>query len=84
MHHLSKKKKKKRGTTSLLKFPIVPTRHPDGSAVTNEWLLKTISSHPKWQNVEFVQKPRFIVQASRTIGLTATVFVESPTIALHQ
>ena len=65
-----------RGTTSLLKFPIVPTRHPDGSAVTNEWLFKTISGHPKWQNVEFVQKPRFVVQAGKTIGLTATVFVE--------
>ena len=65
-----------RGTTSLLKFPIVPTRHPDGSAVTNEWLFKTISSHPKWQNVEFIQKPRFVVQAGRTISLTATVFVE--------
>ena len=65
-----------RGTTSLLKFPIVPTRHPDGSAVTNEWLFKTISAHPRWKNVEFVQKPRFIVQSGRSIGLTATVFVE--------
>ena len=65
-----------RGTTSLLKFPIVPTRHPDSSAVTAEWLLKTISSHPKWQGVEFIQKPRFIVQAGKSIGLTATVFVE--------
>ncbi|KAF8707041.1 hypothetical protein AX14_013722 [Amanita brunnescens Koide BX004] len=35
-----------RGTTSLLKFPLVPTRHPDSSAVTNEWLHTTISSHP--------------------------------------
>ncbi|KAF8636327.1 hypothetical protein AX14_010444 [Amanita brunnescens Koide BX004] len=35
-----------RGTTSLLKFPLVPTRHPDGSTVTNEWLHTTISSHP--------------------------------------
>ncbi|KAF8669478.1 hypothetical protein AX14_006044, partial [Amanita brunnescens Koide BX004] len=65
-----------RGMTSLLKFPIVPTRHPDGSAVTPEWLFKTISGHPKWQGVEFVQKPRFIVQAGKSIGLTATVFVE--------
>ena len=65
-----------RGTTSLLKFPLVPTRHPDGSAVTSEWLFKTISSHPKWQGVEFVQKPRFIVQAGKSLGLTATVFVE--------
>ena len=65
-----------RGTTSLLKFPIVPTRHPDGSPVTAEWLFKTISGHPKWQGVEFVQKPRFIVQAGKSIGLTATVFVE--------
>ena len=31
-----------RGTTSLLKFPLVPTRHPDGSAVMSEWLHKTI------------------------------------------
>ena len=65
-----------RGTTSLLKFPIVPTRHPDGSAVTNEWLFKTISAHPRWKNVEFVQKPCFIVQSGRSIGLTATVFVK--------
>ena len=35
-----------RGTTSLLKFPLVPMRHPDGSAVTNEWLHQTISHHP--------------------------------------
>jgi hypothetical protein len=65
-----------RGTTSLLKFPLVPTRHPDGTAVTNDWLHKTISSHPKWQSVEFVQKPRFIIPTGKTIGFTATVFVE--------
>ncbi|KAF8656671.1 hypothetical protein AX14_008027 [Amanita brunnescens Koide BX004] len=65
-----------RGTTSLLKFPLVPTRHPDGSEVTSEWLFKTISSHPRWQNVEFVQKPRFITQSGKKIGFTATVFVE--------
>ena len=65
-----------RGTTSLLKFPLVPTRHPDGSAVTSEWLHKTIAGHPKWQSVEFVQTPRFIVPAGKTIGYTATVFVE--------
>jgi hypothetical protein len=46
-----------RGTTSLLKFPLVPTRHPDSSAVTNEWLHMTISSHPQWKSIEFVQKP---------------------------
>jgi hypothetical protein len=46
-----------RGTTSLLKFPLVPTRHPDGSPVTNEWLHKTITSHPKWKDAEFIQKP---------------------------
>ncbi|KAF8642664.1 hypothetical protein AX14_009723 [Amanita brunnescens Koide BX004] len=46
-----------RGTTSLLKFPLVPTRHLDGSPVTNEWLHKTIAGHPKWQSVEFVQRP---------------------------
>ena len=65
-----------RGTTSLLKFPLVLTHHPDGSAVTSEWLFKTILSHPKWQNVEFVQKPQFIIQAGKSIGFTATVFVE--------
>ena len=65
-----------RGTTSLLKFPLVPTRHPDGSAVTSEWLHKTISSHPKWKDVEFVQTPRFIVSAGKSIGYTATVFTE--------
>ena len=65
-----------RGTTSLLKFPLVPTRHPDGTAVTNEWLHKTISGHPKWQSVEFVQKPRFIIPTGKNIGFTATIFVE--------
>ena len=65
-----------RGTTSLLKFPLVPTRHPDGTAVTNEWLHKTISGHPKWQSVEFVQKPHFVIPTGKTIGFTATVFVE--------
>ena len=65
-----------RGTTSLLKFPLVLTRHPDGSPVTNEWLYKTISSHPRWKDVEFIQKPRFIVPAGKSIGFTATVFVE--------
>ena len=65
-----------RGTTSLLKFPLVPTRHPDGTAVTNEWLHKTIAGHPKWQSVEFIQKPRFIIPTGKSIGFTATVFVE--------
>ena len=65
-----------RGTTSLLKFPLVPTCHPDGSAVTSEWLHKTISSHLKWKDVEFVQTPCFIVSASKSIGYTATVFAE--------
>ena len=36
-----------RGTTSLLKFSLVPTHHPDGSIVTPEWLYKTITRHPK-------------------------------------
>ena len=65
-----------RGTTSLLKFPLVPTCHPDGSAVTSEWLHKTIANHPKWKDVEFVQTPRFIVPAGKKIGYTATVFAE--------
>ena len=65
-----------RGTTSLLKFPLVPTRHPDGSAVTSKWLHKTITGHPKWQDVEFVQTPRFIVPAGKSISYTATVFAE--------
>ena len=65
-----------RGTTSLLKFPLVPTRHPDGTAVTNEWLHKTIAGHPKWQPVEFIQKPRFIIPTGKSIGFTTTVFVE--------
>ena len=65
-----------RGTTSLLKFPLVPMRHPDGSAVTSEWLHKTIACHPKWQNMEFVQAPCFIVPTGKTIGYTATVFAE--------
>ncbi|KAF8643319.1 hypothetical protein AX14_009572 [Amanita brunnescens Koide BX004] len=65
-----------RGTTSLLKFPLVPTRHPDGSPVTNEWLHKTIAGHPKWQSVEFVQRPRFVIPPGKKIGFTATVFTE--------
>ena len=65
-----------RGTTSLLKFPLVPTRHPDSSAVTNEWLHTVISSHPRWKSVEFVQKPRFIVPTGKQMGFTATVFTE--------
>ncbi|KAF8672096.1 hypothetical protein AX14_005609 [Amanita brunnescens Koide BX004] len=65
-----------RGTTSLLKFPLVLTRHPDGTAVTNEWLHKTISGHPRRQSMEFVQKPRFIIPTGKTIGFTTTVFVE--------
>ncbi|KAF8698943.1 hypothetical protein AX14_001042 [Amanita brunnescens Koide BX004] len=65
-----------RGTTSLLKFPLVPTRHPDGSAVTNEWLHKTISGHAKWQHVEFIQKPHFIIPTGKNVGFTATVFME--------
>ncbi|KAF8632850.1 hypothetical protein AX14_010788 [Amanita brunnescens Koide BX004] len=64
------------GTTSLLKFPIVLTRHLDGSPGTNKWLFKTISGHPKWQNMEFVQKPHFIAQAGKNISLTATVFIK--------
>ncbi|KAF8644713.1 hypothetical protein AX14_009368 [Amanita brunnescens Koide BX004] len=64
------------GTTSLLKFPLVPTHHPDSSAVTSEWLHKTIAGHPKWQDVEFVQAPCFIVPAGKTIGYTTTVFTE--------
>jgi hypothetical protein len=65
-----------RGTTSLLKFALVPTRHPDGSAVTSDWLLKTISAHPKWRAVEFIQRPRFIIPTGKQIGFTATVFME--------
>ncbi|KAF8626691.1 hypothetical protein AX14_011435, partial [Amanita brunnescens Koide BX004] len=65
-----------RGTTSLLKFPLVPTRHPDGSPVTNEWLHKTIAGHPKWQSVKFVQHPRFVIPPGKKIGFTATVFTE--------
>ncbi|KAF8656177.1 hypothetical protein AX14_008082 [Amanita brunnescens Koide BX004] len=64
------------GTTSLLKFPLVPTRRHDGAAVTSEWLHKTIAGHPRWQNVEFVQTPRFIVPTGKTIGYTTTVFAE--------
>ena len=64
------------GTTSLLKFPLVLTRHPDGSAVTNKWLYKTISGHAKWQHVEFIQKPRFIIPTGKNVGFTATVFME--------
>ena len=65
-----------RGTTSLLKFSLVPTHHPDGSAVTSEWLHKTIARHPKWADVEFVQCPRFIIPTNKKAGLAATVFME--------
>ncbi|KAF8672887.1 hypothetical protein AX14_005497 [Amanita brunnescens Koide BX004] len=70
----------------LRKFPLVLTRHLDGSAVTNEWLdgsavtsewlHKTIAGHAKWQSVEFVQHPRFVIPPGKKIGFTATVFME--------
>ncbi|KAF8346205.1 hypothetical protein F5887DRAFT_1073856 [Amanita rubescens] len=67
-----------RGTTSLLKFPLVPTHLPGGSIVTFQWLYNTITQHPKWRDVRFVQRPRFVTPAGRVKqpGLSATVFME--------
>ncbi|KAF8694014.1 hypothetical protein AX14_002198, partial [Amanita brunnescens Koide BX004] len=76
-----------RGTTPLLKFPIMLTRHPDGSAVTSEWLHKTITGHPKWHSVEFVQKPHFIIptalQALVSISVSQAVWHMSPVGSLN-
>ena len=65
-----------RDTTSLIKFMHVPTRRLDGSPVTSDWLHATISAHPRWKGVHFVQKAHFVVPTGKTIGFTATVVVE--------
>ncbi|KAF8625376.1 hypothetical protein AX15_005417 [Amanita polypyramis BW_CC] len=39
-----------RPTSASLKFPHVPTIHPDGSTVSDVDLLVAIRSHPRWHN----------------------------------
>jgi hypothetical protein len=65
-----------RGTSALLKFPLVPTHLPDSSAVTDDKLHEWITAHPKWADVKFVKKAHFVVPASKKLGLLATVLVE--------
>ncbi|KAF8623287.1 hypothetical protein AX15_006431, partial [Amanita polypyramis BW_CC] len=49
-----------RPTSASLKFPHIPTVRPDGSPVSEEILLITLHSHPRWQDVSFVSNPHFI------------------------
>ena len=65
-----------RRTSALLKFPLVPTHLPDGSALSADQLHGYITAHPKWADVPFVQRARFVTPASKTLGLSATVLVE--------
>ncbi|KAF8621826.1 hypothetical protein AX15_007473, partial [Amanita polypyramis BW_CC] len=63
-------------TSASLKFPHVPTIHPDGSAVSDSDLLEALRSHPRWRDVSFVTPPRFIWPAVRPGDLSALVFCE--------
>ena len=63
-------------TSALLKFPLVPMHLPDGSALSADQLHGYITAHPKWVDVSFIQKARFVTPASKTLGLLATVLVE--------
>ncbi|KAF8347993.1 hypothetical protein F5887DRAFT_1259470 [Amanita rubescens] len=65
-----------RDTTSLIKFMHVPTHRLDGGASTSDWLHATVSSHPRWKGVHFVQQAHFVIPSGKTIGYTATVVVE--------
>jgi hypothetical protein len=65
-----------RGTSALLKFPLVPTHLPDSSAVTDDKLHEWITAHPKWADVKFIKKARFVVPVSKKLGLSATVLIE--------
>ncbi|KAF8324834.1 hypothetical protein F5887DRAFT_266147 [Amanita rubescens] len=65
-----------RDTTSLVKFMHVPTHRLTGGAATSDWLQATISAHPRWKGVHFVQQAHFVIPSGKTIGHTATVVVE--------
>ena len=65
-----------RGTTALLKFPLVPTHLPDGSAVSADQLHGYLLAHPKWKAASFIQPARFITPKNKKLGLSATVIVE--------
>ena len=65
-----------RGTSALLKFPLVPTHLPDGSAISAAQLHGWITAHPKWGAATFIQKARFVTPANKKLGLSATVIVE--------
>ncbi|KAF8326717.1 hypothetical protein F5887DRAFT_1164477 [Amanita rubescens] len=65
-----------RDTTSLIKFMHVPTHRLNGGATTSDWLHATVSSHPRWKGVHFVQQAHFVIPSGKTIGYTATVVVE--------
>ena len=65
-----------RGTSALLKFPLVPTHLPDGSKVTDKQLHDWIAAHPKWADVKFVKRACFVTPASKILGLAAMVLVE--------
>ena len=65
-----------RRTSALLKFPLVLTHLPDGSALSADQLHGYITAHPKWADVPFVQRARFVTLANKTLGLSATVLVE--------
>ncbi|KAF8621897.1 hypothetical protein AX15_007424 [Amanita polypyramis BW_CC] len=63
-------------TSASLKFPHVPTIHPDGSVVSDSDLLAAVHSHPRWCDASFVTPPRFIQPAARPGDLSALVFCE--------
>ncbi len=65
-----------RGTSAMLKFPLVPTHLPDGSAVTADQLHNWIVAHPRWGAATFIQRARFVTPTGKNLGLSATVFVE--------
>ncbi|KAF8628127.1 hypothetical protein AX15_004081 [Amanita polypyramis BW_CC] len=63
-------------TSTSLKFPHMPTIHPDGSAVSDSDLLVAICSHPHWQDISFVTPPFFIWPAAHPGDLSTLVFCE--------
>ena len=63
-------------TSSSLKFIHVPTHHPDGHDVSAANLLSAIRSHPRWNNVHFLQPPRFASPPDCPPRLSGLVFCE--------
>ena len=59
-----------RGTSAMLKFPLVPTHLPDGSAVTADQLHNWIVAHPRWGAASFIQRARFVTPTSKKLGLS--------------